>query len=76
MIAARFELALAVLVGALGLFLWVMAPGYMGADQSLATSLAPLAIASIGFTFGIVWMIRLARARREPDADHWRYRER
>jgi hypothetical protein len=75
MIAARSELGLAVLVGALAVFLLLAAPDYMGGDQPLVATVAPLAIAAIGFTFGFVWMVRLARAHRVPANRHWRYRD-
>lgn len=71
----RAELAIAVAAPLVVAFLYVAAPGFMGAREPwLLEQLLPWAGAT-GVIVGLVWMIRLSRPEPEGGERTWRYRD-
>ena len=69
---ARLIFVAAVWFVALVAFLVIAAPNTMGPEPDRW----PLVAGVVGAGVGLLWIIRIIRADREPDSSAWRYRDR
>jgi hypothetical protein len=67
-----FELSIGISLVVLVPFTWIARPDFMGGPgpDTTITDAAALLMA----VFGLLWMVRIARADPERDGDHWRRR--
>ncbi len=73
---ARIELTVAAAIIVMVGFLFVTAPAGTSPMFGPASSDLPYFVALLGLVVGFAWMIRIYRAKPEPDPHIWRYRER
>ena len=71
---AKAEIIVAVVATLVVAFLFVAAPQTFGPQPPWWMSTGPLVVSTVGVVIGLVWMVRIYRAKPEPDHGAWRYR--